>query len=73
MKLGEYVIIQNHDTYNGAAGEIIKIEEDKFSVSLLREPILVVLTKDQMKWKKKCVCGHSGRAPFCDGTHSRLH
>lgn len=73
MKINEYVVIKNHDEYNDYAAEIIKIEGDIYTVSLLKKIETLNLTADQMKWKKKCVCGHSGRAPFCDGTHSKLH
>lgn len=73
MKIGEYVLIQNHDEYNGYAAEIKSIDQENYTVITLKGSKELTLKSDQVKWKKKCVCGQSGRAPFCDGSHSRSH
>lgn len=73
MKPGEYVVIQNHEEYNGFAAEIKNIDNDVYNVITLKGSKELNLKSDQVKWKKKCVCGQSGRAPFCDGSHARAH
>jgi len=73
FKIGEWAMIINIDNYANKAAEILeKIEPNSYSVQTMHGDTLIV-EESNLKRKKMCVCGQSGRAPFCDGSHSRVH
>ena len=72
MNINDYAIIVDLDGYGGKAVEIVSIDGDVYKVNVLQTNETITVTSDKLKKKKSCVCGQSARAPFCDGSHSRM-
>ena len=72
MNINDYVIIVDLEGYSGKAAEIVAIDGSNYSVNVLQTNEVITAKLDNLKKKKACVCGQSARAPFCDGSHSRI-
>jgi len=73
INVGDFIVIKNHDLYSDKAAEVLSIENNKYLVKTFIGSNTLELNADQVKWKKKCVCGQTSRGPFCDGSHARIH
>jgi CDGSH-type Zn-finger protein len=72
MNINDYAIVVDLEGYTGKAVEIVGIDGDNYSVNVLQTNEVITVKLDNIKKKKSCVCGQSARAPFCDGSHSRI-
>ena len=72
LKQGDWVVLDGHpEIEDGTAAEVLKDEVEG-------EPVLVHprkykeqgIGRELLKKKKTCVCGETGKWPFCDGSHS---
>jgi len=72
MNINDYAIVVDLEGYNGKAVEILSINEENYLVNVLQTNEQITVKLDNLKKKKSCVCGQSARAPFCDGSHSRI-
>jgi CDGSH-type Zn-finger protein len=65
MKNGDIVSVKDTDI----VGEVVSIIENKVEIKLQNGTSILKL-EDEVKRKKKCVCGMSKSFPACDGSHS---
>lgn len=72
MNINDYAIVVDLEGYSGKAVEILSINADGYLVNVLQTNEQITVKLDNLKKKKSCVCGQSARAPFCDGSHSRI-
>jgi CDGSH-type Zn-finger protein len=71
MKIGNLVMIINHPELEGKAAEVAAVDGTNITVKVFKTGESVVLSEENLKRKKVCVCGDSAAFPFCDGSHSR--
>jgi len=65
MKQGDVVvIIETQET-----GEVLNVSNTEVEIKLNNGTNLIK-NEDQLRRKKKCVCGMSKSFPACDGSHS---
>jgi CDGSH-type Zn-finger protein len=72
MNINDYAIVVDLEGYSGKAVEVLSINEENYLVNVLQTNEQITVKLDNLKKKKSCVCGQSARAPFCDGSHSRI-
>ena len=65
MKQGDIVVvIKTQET-----GEVLNVSNTEVEIKLNNGTNLIK-NEDQLRRKKKCVCGMSKSFPACDGSHS---
>jgi CDGSH-type Zn-finger protein len=65
MKQGDVVSVIDTDI----VGEVVNVQENQVEIKLQNGS--TILKNDQeVKRRKKCVCGMSKAFPVCDGSHS---
>lgn len=69
--INEWYVIVDLPEYEGKSAEVLESVGSDYLVQLMNG-IKIQVSDFNLKRKKNCTCGHSARAPFCDGTHSRL-
>jgi CDGSH-type Zn-finger protein len=65
MKQGDIAIVVDQDII----GEVVLVE-NKMVTLKLSDGQNIIKQEEDLKRKKKCVCGMSKKFPACDGSHS---
>jgi len=70
MRIGQFVLIINHDEHNNKAAELVEIMDTVYRVKLFETGQELIVKEDNIRRKKSCICGLSKNRPFCDGSHA---
>lgn len=65
MKQGDLVLV--NDT--NIVGEVVNVSDSQIEIKL-QNGSTILKNEQDVKRKKKCVCGMSNAFPVCDGSHS---
>ena len=70
MRIGQYILIIDHDIHDNKAAQLIEIMDTMYRVKLYDTNEEIIIKENNIKRKKSCVCGESKNKPFCDGSHA---
>lgn len=65
MKQGDLVLVNDTDI----VGEVVNVNDSQIEIKL-QNGSTILKNEQDVKRKKKCVCGMSNAFPVCDGSHS---
>lgn len=65
MKQGDLVLVNDTDI----VGEVVNVNDSQIEIKL-QNGSTILKNEQDVKRKKKCVCGMSNSFPVCDGSHS---